>query len=292
MSDGVFNPVHKDDFNKVYDLVDPRLYYRGLQPTNYRMPEVVAGLIVALEDRIKAARGLSATLHVLDFACGYGAVGALARHRLGMGDLYRHYAQDAPQAGSVVGHDRGFFSLFRGERSGPRITGIDIAGEAVNYARALGFIDVGYAENLTENKPSVNLARELSNVDLVVESGSLPVALPNAFRAIIELGRHPWILYCPRPDSDLRDLDELWKKAGYRAEVAGPRSVAYRKPLGDSERNDVLRQASEYGRSGYDAIANGYIRVPVMLARSNEDAQAVSVDELVCAHHALFDDPE
>lgn len=291
MSGDGFNPVDKDDFNQVYDLVDPRTYYRGLEPTNYRMPEVVARLIMALEGRITAARGLDTELHVLDFACGYGAVGALVRHRLKMIELYRHYSRDVPGAGSAVGYDGDFFSLLRVERAGPRITGIDIAGQAVSYARALGFIDAGYAENLAESKPSTALARSLPSVDLVVESGALPGALPSAFRQIIQLGRRPWFLFCPRPDSDLGDLARVWQAAGYRAEALGPQSVAYRKPLGDSERNDVLRQARAYGRSACDAISNGYIRVPVMLARSDEDAEAVSTAELVCAHRALFDDP-
>ena len=40
-----FEPKQKEDFAAVYDLPDPRPYYRGLTTTHYRMPEVMAGVV-------------------------------------------------------------------------------------------------------------------------------------------------------------------------------------------------------------------------------------------------------
>ena len=68
-------PRHKDDFDRVYDLEDPSPYYTALRPSDYRMPAVLAGALKAMHGPMCAARGAGGTLRVLDFACGYGAIG-------------------------------------------------------------------------------------------------------------------------------------------------------------------------------------------------------------------------
>ena len=90
-----FEPKQKEDFAAVYDLPDPRPYYRGLTATHYRMPEVMAGVVERITERLLAHRaGDDRALQVLDFACGFGAVGALLKHSLSMSSLYAHYADD------------------------------------------------------------------------------------------------------------------------------------------------------------------------------------------------------
>ena len=45
MPEPAFDFTLKDDFNQVYDLPDPRPYYAGLAPSDYRMPGVIARCI-------------------------------------------------------------------------------------------------------------------------------------------------------------------------------------------------------------------------------------------------------
>ena len=56
MTDFDFEPGHKDDFDRVYDLADPRPYFRGLEPSCYRMPQVLADFLRAAGSRVAAAR--------------------------------------------------------------------------------------------------------------------------------------------------------------------------------------------------------------------------------------------
>ena len=84
-------PQHKDDFDRVYDLEDPSRYFTALRPSGYRMPEVMAGVLRAIHRPVCAARGAGDTLRILDFACGYGAVGALLRHDISMAAVYARY---------------------------------------------------------------------------------------------------------------------------------------------------------------------------------------------------------
>ena len=81
-------PRHKDDFGRVYDLEDPGSYFNALRPSEYRMPEVLAGAQMAIHRSVCAARDAGDTLRELYFACRYGAVGALLHHRVSMRELY------------------------------------------------------------------------------------------------------------------------------------------------------------------------------------------------------------
>ena len=202
-----FEPKQKEDFAAVYDLPDPRPYYRGLTATHYRMPEVMAGVVERITERLLAHRaGDDRALQVLDFACGFGAVGALLRHSLSMSSLYAHYAEDPSDGLEAREVDRAFYNQYKRTTRPIKLTGVDIAPSAVGYAQALGLVDTGFGVDLTQTvTPEVELS--LSNIDLVVESGCIQ-AFWVAFRTIHH-GRNPWVIYCPRPDTDCA-LEALW----------------------------------------------------------------------------------
>lgn len=289
-----FAPALKEDFEAVYDLEDPRTYFRGLEPTAYRMPQVVAGLVRLLLPSFARRRSSDGPVKLVDFACGYGTVGALLRHELpgGMSDLYSLYATDAPDVRSIESHDR---ALFRARPANPplplRIVGIDIAARAVAYGRALGWLDEGFAEDLSDGVASDELAATLADVDLVVESGALGTVLPAAFTAMIECGNRPWFVYCPRPDADWSTLNETWARLGYVVKACSQAGVAYRKPLGEAEVADVERLAARYGLAPGESIRGGYIRVPVILARPASEAGDELLTDLAADLAQLFLDP-
>ena len=219
-------PKHKDDFDRVYDLEDPSPYFTALRPSDYRMPEVLAGVLKAIHRPVCAARGTGDVLRVLDFACGYGAIGALLRHDVTMAEIYARYRErnwlpvDARRYWEA---DASFFAARREASVTFKIGGIDIAGVALEYATAQGFLDRTFHENLVDHAASEELTRFLHGVDLVVESGSVGDLLPVAFERILGAcggTSRPWFLYCPRPDVDWAPLNALWVERGYRTESA------------------------------------------------------------------------
>ena len=271
-------PQHKDDFDRVYDLEDPSRYFTALRPSGYRMPEVLAGVLRAIHHSVRAARGAGDTLRVLDFACGYGAVGALLRHDISMAAVYARYGArhwrpvDARRYWEA---DATFFAARREASASVEMGGVDIAGVALEYAAALGFVDRTFHENLAENAPSGALMRFLDDVDLIVESGSLGDLLPVAFERILDAcvdARRPWFLYCPRPDVDWGPLNALWVERGYRWESLGTEPVRYRKALAEEERADMLRATWELGIRDEDVMRDGYLLVDMTLARPEADA--------------------
>ena len=254
-------PCHKDDFGRVYDLEDPSPYFNALRPSGYRMPEVLAAALKAIHRAVCDARDAGGALRVLDFACGYGAVGALLRHGVSMPELYARYAERHWQRDDGRRYweaDAEFFAARRDGSGGFEIGGTDIAGVALEYAATMGFLDRTFRENLIDHAPSEALGQFLHAVDLVVESGSLGDLLPAAFERILDSGgaRSPWFLYSPRPDVNWALLDTLWAARGYRAESLGTEPVRYRKPLGAREqrghasRDPSAREAGRVGDAG------------------------------------------
>ena len=273
-------PRHKDDFGRVYDLDDPSPYFNALRPSDYRMPAVLAHALKAIHRPVCAVRRAGDTLRVLDFACGYGAVGALLRHEVSMPEIHAWYGGRHWRPIDARRHweaDAAFFAARRAEPVTFEIGGADIAGVALEYAAALGFLDRTFHENLIDEAPSEALKLFLHGVDLVVESGSLGDLLPIAFERILDCsgdggGGRPWFIYGPRPDVDWSSLNGLWAERGYRAESLGTEPVRYRKPLGAQERADMLRVGRALGRPEEAVMRDGYLLVDMTLARPEADA--------------------
>ena len=279
-------PRHKDDFGRVYDLEDPSPYFTALRPSDYRMPEVLARALKAVHRPMCAARGATGSLRVLDFACGYGAIGALLRHDISMADIYARYGErqwrlsDARRYWSA---DAAFFAARREAWADLEIGGADIARVALEYAAALGFLDRTFHENLVEDVPSEELKHFLRGVDLILESGSLGDLLPGAFERILDGcggAAPPWFIYCPRPDVDWTPLNALWAERGYRTESLGTGSVRYRKALAASEQADMLRVTRALGRPDHAVMRNGYLLVDMTLARPEADTGNPPIAEL------------
>ena len=271
-------PKHKDDFDRIYDLEDPSPYFTALRPADYRMPAVLAGALRAIHHPVSAARDAGDALRVLDFACGYGVIGALLRHDVSMPEIYARYGErhwrpiDARRYWEA---DAAFFAARREVSVTFEIGGVDIAGAALEYAAALGFLDRTFQENLIDHAPGEGLRRFLHGVDLVVESGSLGELLPVAFERILDCcgdAACPWFLYSPRPDVDWASLNTLWAEQGYRAESLGTEPVRYRKPLGELERADMLRITRALGNPDEAVMRGDYLLVGLTLARPEADA--------------------
>ena len=194
----------------------------------------------------------------------------------GRADARRHWEADAA-----------FFAARRAARREAseafEIGGADIAGVALEYAAALGFLDRTFHENLVEQAPSEALARFLQGVDVVVESGALGDLPPTAFERILDAcvgARPPWFIYCPRPDVDWTPLDALWAARGYRTESLGTEPIRYRKALAAQERADMFRVTRELGVRDEDVMRDGYLLVDMTLARPEADAGNLPIDRL------------
>ena len=273
-----YRPRLKTEFDRLYDLEDPGPYFTALAPTEYRMPAVLARALEAIHAPLCAARDAGDSLRIVDFACGYGVIGALLRHDVSMAEIYAWYGEREwrPDDGRRYWEaDTDYFSARRAAAATFEIGGIDVAGIALEYAETLGFIDRAFHENLLKSTPSDGLARFLRGVDLVVESGALGPLLPGAFGRILDHAadaRRPWFLYQLRPDVEGAALRGLWAARGYRMEDLGAGPIRYRKPLGEGERAEMLHNTRALGKPDAAVMQGGYLLVDVTLARPEADA--------------------
>jgi SAM-dependent methyltransferase len=218
-------------------------------------------------------------LRVLDFACGYGFVGALLHHRLGIDDVYAYYASRSWSAGDGRANwasDADWFAAHRLETAsagietghGWELAGIDIAANAVAYAHGVGLISRGFTDAIPDDGIGKELASYLPAVDLVIESGAIGDIYRECFGPIVAAagGSSPWFLYCPRPSVDLRLLDALWTDLGYEVTRASP-PVRYRRPIGISERAELLNQTEAVGNDPTTAFVGEHLAVEMRLAR-------------------------
>lgn len=267
-------PLKSEDFERLYDLADPRPYFRGLEPSGYRMPETLAGLLIDLAPKLREARGRSeyATLRLLDFACGYGAVGMFLQNDISMNDLYGYYGGEGR-----VEEDAAFFSAHRRKDQPYAVGGLDIAGNAVRYALNVHAAKVGFTENVLESKPSVGLSIFLGGTDLIVESGAVGDLLAPGFEVLLdEAGdAKPWVVYCPRPNVDTEAPAAVLRKRGYVVDPLGE-PVPYRKPLSRGEYAAVLEGGRAHGLSDTEIFdAEGFMLVQVRLARPETQSGAL-----------------
>ncbi|HEX5349708.1 MAG TPA: hypothetical protein VFW64_21865 [Pseudonocardiaceae bacterium] len=138
-------------FDHVYDQPDPRGYFQALGPFGYQTPHHAQRVFRRLVGAL-APSNAGQRVTVLDICCSYGINAALLNHNLTLADLQARYTGPETTTLSVaelVNADRVFYAAHRhptGQTA--RVIGLDPARNAIDYARAVGLVDAGFAENL------------------------------------------------------------------------------------------------------------------------------------------------
>ncbi len=265
-------------YDAIYNQPDPRAYFRTLEPLGYRQPEVIAGFLSARGDAIAQYLG-RARLRILDFACGYGALGAMLRHRIGMQDLYARYATEA--GAGFAESDRRYFADLRDESVAMELGGIDIADQAVGYARASGLLDQGFTENLAEGPPGPALADFFAETDLIVETGAVYRFLPTCYASLMRSSpKRPWLLFGPRGDVDTVRVAAFLTEEGYRLEQVSTINRRYRLFSDPEEQRDSEANMALLGHVVAERSHEGWFLNPIVLARPEAEAAALPIEQL------------
>lgn len=257
-------PTHWTQFDRLYDLPDPRPYFRGVENGDYRMPGVLAEVLRRLMPVLSARPGrVAGPLRLVDFACGHGAVGLCLRYGMSMKDLFAFYRGDADP-----GTDADAFAARLDNGLPPHtIAGIDIAANALDYARRTGALDEAFAENVLNGGLSPALGRALGGADLIYESGAIGDHVAAAMDALLggggKAGR-AWLLLCPRPRVDVAALEAVLRRRGYTmlTLLAG---VQYRKPFSEQERTEESASGVANGLSAEECFVGDYFRTDIRI---------------------------
>ena len=122
---------------------------------------------------------------VLDVCCSYGINAALLTHELTLAELFEHYTSPVARRltrADLIEWDKEFYAARR-RPGAPRVIGLDVAGNALGYARAVGLLDAACAENLEQHPASPALRRAMTEVGLITMTGAAVHHPPHLRRA-------------------------------------------------------------------------------------------------------------
>lgn len=184
----------KIDLHAIYDRPDPRSYYQTLLNLDYQIPAAgKPNFRAVIEARRQSQRRSQITL--LDVGSSYGVNAALLNHSVSLPDLFRLYSREKTKdlsRSQLVARDRKLFAEIRTDRE-LTVIGLDIAGEALDYAQEIGIIEAGLAANLELRPPPVEDRELLSEVDVVISTGAIGyVGVPTFSHILACAKKRPW----------------------------------------------------------------------------------------------------
>ena len=268
----------KADFSHIYDRPDPRDYFRTLSRLGYEIPQlarpVFETIFTAMREDGHATEG--EPLRALDLCCSYGVNAALLRCGLDLDDLVDRYS--SPQLAALSPDelcmaDRDYYA----ERLLPdavRVRGLDVAANAVAYARRVGLLDDGWAENLEADPPSAELARELDRIDVVICTGGVGYITERTLGQVARRrpGRPaPWVAAFVLRQFSYEPIRATLSQHGLVTEQLDGVQFAQRRFASDSEREAALRAVTERGLdpSGYEDTGSYF--ADFYLSRPSDD---------------------
>jgi len=182
----------KANFDEIYNLPDPRLYYRTLGALDYRIPTEASPIFRRVMKAMNKDK-----INVLDIGCSYGVNAAMIRYDLEFGDLVNRYRRQELREESVaeaIFDDAAFFAdkLKAVEAT---FAGVDVAAEAAGYARAIGLLDEAIVEDLEAAPLSEEGRAAVADTDLIITTGAVGYVTERTFSRLIDAvdGAPPWV---------------------------------------------------------------------------------------------------
>jgi len=271
-------------FDELYDQPDPRPFFQTFAPLEYQTPhhaqEVFRRLVAACA---RTAR-VTPPVTVLDLCCSYGITAALLNHDLTLEDLYAHYTSAQAAALStaeLIERDRVFYAARR-RPDAARVIGLDVAPNAITYARAVGLLDDGFAENLETTSPTAALLRAAHHTRLITITGGVSFLSPRTFHPLLASIHGPvWIAaFVLRTGSYQPIADGL---ASHRliTEKATTRTFPQRRFTSAAEQQYAIEAVTAAGEDPREKETDGYFHTALHLSRPLADITAFPLTSVV-----------
>lgn len=280
----------KADFSHIYDRPDPRDYFRTLSRYDYEIPQRAQPVFETIFGALQADGDTAGgePLRALDLCCSYGVNAALLRCDLHLDDLVKRYT--GPEladlsADEMYMADKDYYA----DRVLPdavRVSGLDVAANAVAYACRVGLLDNGWAENLEDGKPSTELARELDLVDVVITTGGIGYITERTLGQVVRTrpGRPaPWVAAFVLRQFSYEAISAELAQHGLVTEQLHGVSFPQRRFASDSERDAAMRAVSERGLDPSEHEETGRYYADFYLSRPRDAAAREPVDSLLAA---------
>lgn len=274
----------KASFDDIYDLPDPRAYFRRLSTLHYQIPEHARDVFSLLAQLLRTRTGAD-RVSVLDLCCSYGINAALLNHDVTLADLYARY-RSAELASltseELAAADKEFYA--RRRSADVPVVGLDAATHAVGYALKAGLLDAGISENLETRGPSDDLAGHLADVGLITVTGGIGYITAATFDRIlgsVNADEPPWVAAFVLRWVDMAPIGSVLARYGLELEVLGGRTFRQRRFADDDERAYTIAQLRRLGLDPDGVESDGYHHAVLYVARPHSDGDAVALGELM-----------
>lgn len=267
----------KTDFSDTYDQPTPETYYRTLKGLDYRTPELARPFIRRCLDLVrKTLRHRQA--RVIDLCCGYGVNAALLNHDVDMGDLYDRYAEwpkpDLPSKAMIEG-DRRLFAARRKSPPEAEVIGVDVAANALAYAKYAGLLAEALPLNLERDDPDARTRKLFGEADMVTVTGGLSYIGRATFERVLDCSpkhRRPWVVWFPLRHVNVDGIIDTLTRFGLKTKRMA--TLPHRRMTDAGERKLVLHQLREAGLDPNDEKA-GYLHADCMISRPDPSIRQV-----------------
>lgn len=216
-------PQSKSPFQGFYNNPLPHDYFGFLAPVGYRAPdETMAVLRPWLAEQRRQIT--DRPIRIIDFFSGYGANGLLLRTGLSMAEVSALFAE-----GVLASTDHKDHQAFLAKPLiGPDLvdlTALDIAANALAYARDTGLYQRVFDDNLIENRPSPGLAKAVYEADIIIESGGhheISAPIIDGLLGAANPDRLPPLMMSIARDFDLTPIMAVLAQHHYRHRILKP----------------------------------------------------------------------
>ncbi|WEV27099.1 hypothetical protein OYE22_19275 [Streptomyces sp. 71268] len=280
----------KARFDEIYDLPDPRGYFRTLRPLAYQIPhhaqEVFQQLLAArvLADA-SSAQPAERPPTVVDLCCSYGINAALLKHKLTLDELYERYTDPrlaALTSDQLIASDRRFFA----ERRLPdaaRVVGLDAAKRAVGYARTAGLLDEAFGEDLERADPGPELRRAVAGAGLVTVTGGIGYITSRTVSRLAEVIEGPlWVAAFVLRGVSYEPVAEALRGFGLVTETAGPKRTFVQRRFADvAERRHAIAGVVAAGADPRGKEDQGYYHAQLYVSRPAAHVAAFPLADFV-----------
>ncbi|MEV6316540.1 hypothetical protein [Streptomyces sp. NPDC051776] len=274
----------KTSFDNIYDLPDPRAYFRTLRPLEYQIPHHAQHVFRRLLAAHTPVTGRDGPVTVLDLCCSYGINAALLNHDVTLGDLYERYTNDRRSRLStarLAEEDRAFYGARRLPHTA-RVTGLDAARNAVAYGRASGLMSDGFGEDLEHDEPSRNLIRALEPVRLITVTGGIGYITSRTFERLLPHMAGPvWVAAFVLRTISYGPIVDALAGAGLVTQKATSRTFPQRRFSSPDEQRSAVEAIEAAGLSPAGKESAGYYHADLYLSRPTAHAAAFPVSDLL-----------
>ena len=280
-----FESLNRDkaNFDRIYELPDPREYLRVLGGLDYVIPDLAKGILRSLIARCARIRGRR--VKVLDLGCSYGINAALVRFPLDMQRMahrYNNIAMHGLSSDQLLKLDTKYFGAWP-EQVNASFAGLDASPAAIDYAKSVGLIESGLCANLETDEP-LREPGVLEDIDIVVSTGCVGYVTEKTFRNLLsmqKIGRAPWVVSFVLRMFPYDAIEAELAQHGLVTEKFGGVTFVQRRFHSESELEATLNALKARGLDPQGKESEGLLHAELFVSRPKDDVRDNPLSEII-----------